>query len=121
MFSVSQTGTFEAAHCIKTPGSPEWYKTMHGHSFQVTVECSAEELPETGWVVDFRKLDLALKDVLGTLDHKVLNDIEGLEKSTLENILQYIDRELLARDITASRIDIARPTLGQTARYVPSR
>lgn len=118
MYSVSQTGTFEAAHYIRNPNAPAGYHRLHGHSFVVTVHCAAPAVGEQGWVIDFGVLDGTLKDVLATLDHQTLNEIEGLEPPTFENILTYIDRQFEARGVTLSRLEIARPTLGQRGELV---
>jgi 6-pyruvoyltetrahydropterin/6-carboxytetrahydropterin synthase len=119
-FSVSQSGTFEAAHYIRNPSTPDHYHRLHGHSFVVTVHCASASVGEQGWVIDFGVLDGVLKDVLGTLDHQTLNEIDGLEPPTFENILSYIDRQFEARGVTLSRLEIARPTLGQRGELVKS-
>jgi 6-pyruvoyltetrahydropterin/6-carboxytetrahydropterin synthase len=118
MFSVSQTGTFEAAHYIRNPNAPEGYHRLHGHSFVVTVHCAAADVGAEGWVIDFGRLDGVLKEVLATLDHQTLNEIEGLEPPTFENILKYIDAQFQARGVTPSKLEIARPTLGQRGELV---
>ena len=46
------------------------------------------------------------------------NEIEGLEPPTFENILSYIDRQFEARGVTLSKLEIARPTLGQKGELV---
>ncbi|MEM6535902.1 MAG: 6-carboxytetrahydropterin synthase [Pseudomonadota bacterium] len=115
MFSVSQTRSFEAAHYIDNPHLPEDYRSVHGHSFVVTVSCSSGLVSPDGWVVNLGELDQKLQDVLATLDHCILNEIEGLETPTLENLMIYIDHQMAARGIELSRVELARPTLGQKA------
>lgn len=120
MFSISQSAAFEAAHYIKqAPDTPDYYKTMHGHSFVVTVHCERRTMGENAWVMDLGKLETGLKTVLKGLDHKVLNDIEGLEPPTFENIMLWIYKALKTEGIQASKIEIARPTMGQAGTYIP--
>lgn len=70
---------FEAAHAL--PNLPPDHKchTMHGHSF--TVEVATESL-ET--------LHGELAAIHEQLDHRCLNDIEGLENPTSENLALWI-------------------------------
>lgn len=60
--------------------------TLHGHNWILTVECRAAELDSNGMVVDFT----AVKQlVLGTMDHKVLNDVFDFNP-TAENIARWV-------------------------------
>lgn len=70
---------FEAAHAL--PNLPETHKCrrMHGHSF--VVEVAADQLPE---------LSTLLYGVYDGLDHRCLNEVEGLENPTSEEISRWI-------------------------------
>ena len=46
--------------------------------------------PHTGFVVDFFDLEGAFAKVTDALDHRCLNEIEGLENPTAENIAVWI-------------------------------
>ena len=60
---------------------------MHGHTFRVTIKVSGKELTDEGWIVDFYDIDSLYKEnVQKYLDHKYLNDIEGLSNPTTEHI-----------------------------------
>jgi len=80
---------FEAAH--RLPLVPEDHKcfNLHGHSFQarVTIEGPVNEL---GWVMDFSELKKICSPIIEQLDHSYLNEIEGLENPTSENIAIWI-------------------------------
>ncbi len=62
-----------------------------------------------------------MNEILARLDHQLLNEIEGLERPTFENILVWIDQQLIAADFFASRLEIRRPTINQRAVYTPRR
>lgn len=82
--------TFEAAH--RLPHVPAGHKCsrLHGHSFRVTVFIEAPVDPKLEWVMDFADIKDAFRPTLDRLDHHYLNEIEGLENPTSENIARWI-------------------------------
>ena len=78
---------FEAAHWLPLVDQ-ESHKCakMHGHSYGLIFELSSPTLID-GMVCDFANISLVVKSVItNVLDHKVLNDITGLENPTAENL-----------------------------------
>jgi len=88
--------TFEAAH--RLPFVPEGHKCgrLHGHSFHVTVHIQSQIGAESGWVLDFADLSVAFRPLHDRLDHRYLNEVEGLENPTSEVLARWIWRQLLA-------------------------
>lgn len=80
----------EAAHFL--PKVPAGHKCarMHGHSFRIEVHITGEPGPESGWIMDFADLKRAFKPLFERLDHRLLNDIDGLENPTSENLAIWI-------------------------------
>jgi 6-pyruvoyltetrahydropterin/6-carboxytetrahydropterin synthase len=87
---ISQAFRFEAAHQL--PNVPQTHRChrMHGHSYRIEVVLSGPVDPHTGFVVDFFDMEEAFGSLLKTLDHHCLNEIEGLENPTAENIAVWI-------------------------------
>ncbi|MDC0598962.1 6-carboxytetrahydropterin synthase QueD [Gammaproteobacteria bacterium] len=82
--------TFEAAH--RLPNVPENHQCsrLHGHSFKIEVHVSGQVDKHLGWVMDFAEIKTAVKPIIAKLDHYYLNDIEGLENPTSENIARWV-------------------------------
>jgi len=82
--------TFEAAH--RLPHVPEGHKCarLHGHSFRIELICEGPIDPQTGWLIDFTEIKQAFDPLLLILDHHYLNDIDGLDNPTAENLARWI-------------------------------
>jgi len=81
---------FEAAHHL--PTAPEGHKCrhLHGHSYVVEIVVEGEVDPDSNWVIDYGDILKICEPVRATLDHKVLNDIPGLEAGTAEMLSVFI-------------------------------
>jgi 6-pyruvoyltetrahydropterin/6-carboxytetrahydropterin synthase len=82
--------TIEAAH--RLPNVPAGHKCgrLHGHSFRIRVYASGEVGERTGWVVDFADIKAAFRPIEELLDHRYLNEIEGLDNPTSETLARWI-------------------------------
>lgn len=82
--------TFEAAHRLPNVPPDHKCRRLHGHSFKVVLICEGDIDPATGWLIDFGELKAAFAPLLERLDHHYLNEIEGLENPTSENLARWI-------------------------------
>jgi 6-pyruvoyltetrahydropterin/6-carboxytetrahydropterin synthase len=50
--------------------------------------------PTVGWIYDHANISAAMKPLLKILDHSYINDIEGLENPTIENMAEWFWKKL---------------------------
>jgi len=88
---------FESAH--RLPEVPPGHKCarLHGHSFRIEITVEGPVDPRTGWLIDFGDLDEIVDPLVARLDHHYLNEIEGLENPTSENLSRWIFDQLRPR------------------------
>jgi len=81
---------FEAAH--RLPRVPVGHKCarLHGHSFKIELAIEGPVNPETGWFIDFGDLWKVWGPLNDQLDHNYLNEIEGLDNPTSENLAHWL-------------------------------
>lgn len=108
---------FEAAHFL--PTAPEGHPNarLHGHSFRARVSIDGQPDPKTGLILNLCELDEALKEVQGTLDHRLLNDVEGLGMPTLERIALFVWNKLSNRVPGLAEVEIARDSCAEGCIY----
>jgi len=86
--------SFEAAHRLPRVSPDHKCARLHGHSFRVRVTVTGEVDPKVGWLVDFGDVAAAFAPIHDALDHRYLNEIEGLENPTSETLAVWIWRRL---------------------------
>jgi 6-pyruvoyltetrahydropterin/6-carboxytetrahydropterin synthase len=87
---------FEAAHRLPKVEPGHKCASLHGHSYRVTVCVKGPVDPRSGMVVDFACVKRAFSGVEEALDHRYLNEVEGLENPTAENLAVWIWERLSA-------------------------
>jgi 6-pyruvoyltetrahydropterin/6-carboxytetrahydropterin synthase len=97
LIEVFKEFTFEASHSL--PFLPEGHKCkrLHGHSYHVTVRATIDEkyLAERNWmVVDYADISAAWEPLHDLLDHRFLNDVDGLTVTTSECLAIWIYRRM---------------------------
>jgi 6-pyruvoyltetrahydropterin/6-carboxytetrahydropterin synthase len=115
MIEITQEFGFDAAHYLDTGAGAN--RRVHGHSFYVEVTLSGEPDAATGVLRDLGAVKATLSEVAEALDHRLLNDIEGLGPPTLENIARYIYRRAKLAYPEVTRVKVRRPSYGQSCTY----
>jgi len=111
MIYISREEHFNAAHKLY---NPKWSKeknqevfgpcaneNWHGHNFNLIVTVKGTPDPDTGFVVDLKKLSLLIrKEVTDKLDHKNLNlDVPFMQgkMASTENLVMEIWKILVGK------------------------
>jgi len=108
---------FDAAHFLDHDPQARPYARLHGHSFTMEVEIEGEPGEATGWVIDFGDIAEALENLRDALDHRLLNDVAGLERPTLENICQWAAQRLKPEFPGLKQVRVSRPSIGEMCIY----
>lgn len=105
--------TFDAAHFL--PNVPEGHKcrNIHGHTYRLKVYITGQIDEHTGWVADFAELKKSVKSVVEEVDHKLLNNIEGLDNPTCELLAKWLWEKIKPLVAGLKRIELHEtPTSG---------
>ena len=108
---------FEAAHFLPSapPGHPN--ARVHGHSFRARVAVDGEPDEKTGILVHFDDLEDAVADARAALDHRLLNEVDGLQSPTLERIAMWLWDRLHNRLPGLAEIEVARDSCHEGCVY----
>ncbi|MEW6573022.1 MAG: 6-carboxytetrahydropterin synthase QueD [Bacillota bacterium] len=107
MFELTVETSFAAAHCLE--GYPSPCSRLHGHNWTVAVTVAGEQLNDAGMLVDFKVLKEAVRDVVGELDHRYLNELPFFKKGTgptAENIARYVFSAVAERFSAGDRVHV---------------
>jgi len=96
MFELKILTHFAAAHQLRMVAKK--CENLHGHNWKVEVCVIGKELNDWGVLIDFGELKGHVNEVINTLDHKFLNELEFFNGNpSSENIAVYIAQALTAR------------------------
>ena len=90
---LTQTFIFEAAHTLKKRyvdvSAKMKSENIHGHTYTASISVKGEP-DKDGIVKDFGHFKWAIDVVKLQLDHKFLDNVEGLGRPTMENLCLFI-------------------------------
>jgi len=115
MIELTQEFGFDAAHYLNAGAAEN--RRLHGHSFYVEVTLRGEPDPRTGFLRDLGEVKAVLDALREELDHRLLNEIDGLGTPTLENLARYIFRRAKTALPQVARVKLRRPSYGQSCVY----
>lgn len=94
MVKICKQFDFDAAHFLTQVPEGHKCRRLHGHTYRVDIVLVGE--PDArGMVMDYAEITGAWRAVHEMLDHRLLNDIPGLENPTTEVLAPFILDALL--------------------------
>lgn len=81
---------FDSAHFL--PNVPDGHKCkeIHGHTYSMMVYFEGNLSGDLEWVMDFAEIKAVINPFINEIDHKLLNNIPGLENPTAERIAIWL-------------------------------
>lgn len=117
---LSQRFYFEAAHTLRRAaetGEVESSRRVHGHTYQA--EVTLQGRPDSrGMVMDLGLLRTRIATLREKLDHRFLDEVEGLGPATLENLCSFIARQLAADVPQLVQVSVWREASGDRCTLV---
>ncbi len=113
MFELKILTHFAAAHKLKMVS--EKCENLHGHNWKIEACVAGEKLNQAGVLVDFGELKNHMTEIMDTLDHKYLNELDYIPDQipSSENIARYIAVKLQEHFDTPS-IRVSRVTVWES-------
>ncbi len=129
---ITKPLTFEGAHQLNFLPPEHKCRRLHGHSWAVQITVGGE-LDRDGMLIDYAVLnEIWAEQIYNVIDHRFLNEIEGLEKPTTEAIAKWIahrfQRALVRtvhesivspRTIVVERVHVREGFVGGEAEWTP--
>jgi len=115
VFEVSVDETFSAGHALR--GYRGKCENVHGHNYKVRVILEGPGLDSIGLLYDFTHLKRVIRGIVGSVDHKFLNDQAPFDtiNPSAENLAKYFyDETLRQMNELPEGTRIARVTIWET-------
>jgi 6-pyruvoyltetrahydropterin/6-carboxytetrahydropterin synthase len=111
-FDLSQRFYFEAAHTLHRSYETEGSLRIHGHTYEAEVTVSGSPDVTSGMIVDLGLLRNEIERVRSMLDHRFLDEVQGLGPATLENLAVFIRNQMSKTFPNLSSVMVERRVTG---------
>jgi 6-pyruvoyltetrahydropterin/6-carboxytetrahydropterin synthase len=120
---LTQEFYFESALPLSRDHHSESSRRLHGHTYHAEVMVCGDADDSTGMVVDLAALRSHIESVRVLLDHRLLNEVEGLGQPTIERLAQFVGRQLRALEPRVVAVRVGRRASGDSClfRLLPHR
>lgn len=111
-YELSQRFYFEAAHTLDRDIDGDGSRRIHGHTYHA--ELTLEDVPgaRKGMLVDLGVVRQEIDTIRDLLDHRFLDEIDGLGPATLENLCRFIFAQLAGRLPALTKVSVERQASG---------
>ena len=91
--TIAKHFTFDAAHFLPLVPADHKCHRMHGHTYEVEIIVTGPIV--NGFVVDYEDIATAWAQISDLVDHRVLNEIPGLENPSTENLIAWMFQRIM--------------------------
>jgi len=114
MYELKVVTRFAAAHQLKMV--TEKCENLHGHNWRIEVFVAGPELDQSGVLVDFGVIKNYMAEIIDSLDHKFLNELEFFQNAnpSSENIARYIALSLQSRLTDHPTVRVSRVSVWES-------
>ena len=126
MWELKKSFRFDSAHTLKRAygAEAEASRRIHGHSYRAEVSIIGAPSATTGMIIDLGSFEAALKITQEALDHRLLDEVEGLGAATMENLSRWIFERLAnalpaLTEASLASVTVYRDSQGESCTYRP--
>ena len=98
--------SFDSAHFLPHLPGDHKCRQVHGHTYTLRVYLKGNFVKDQNWIMDFKELKNTVLPTIELLDHKLLNEVQGLHNPTAENITVWLWEHLQPVLPLLSRIEL---------------
>ncbi|RJQ49327.1 MAG: 6-carboxytetrahydropterin synthase QueD [Desulfobacteraceae bacterium] len=122
MFELRVVTRFAAAHQLKMVA--EKCENLHGHNWKIEVYIAGDSLNSAGVLMDFGEIKKRVAEVMKSLDHRFLNELECFEGNPSSERIAAFIAQALQQSFTQPGVRIRRVTAWESedasATYYPT-
>ena len=111
-YQLTQRFHFDAAHTLERDIETESSRRIHGHTYTAEITIAGTPDAPGGMVMDLAYLRAIVDDVRLKLDHRLLNEVDGLVRPTLEGLCAFIWDQLADPLPGLARVMVGRESSG---------
>jgi 6-pyruvoyltetrahydropterin/6-carboxytetrahydropterin synthase len=115
-YELTQEFFIDAAHTLDRTVEADASRRVHGHTYHVAVTIRGEPDAATGMVLDLGDFRREMERVRAELDHRILDDVEGMGAATLENLCAFIARFVRPALPGLHAVEVSRRASGDRCR-----
>lgn len=106
IYRIWKEQRFESALQLRQAPEGDRRRQLHGHSYLLRLHLSAPLDPVMCWTVDYGDVKALFKPVYATLDHRLLNRLDGLNDADPASIVRWIRQQAGTELPHLDRIDL---------------
>jgi len=113
-YELTQRFFFEAAHTLQREHEVQGSRRIHGHTYFAELTVAGAPDSRSGMVMDLARLRALAEHARSLLDHRLLNEVDGLGPPTLENLCAYLWRAFESQGCAPARVVVRREGMGDS-------